>query len=104
MGVELESVFSPEVLAVLDERMRKMAEETRGAGESEWLDVPGAMAYTSSTEHHVRQLIKGLQAAGSEDVYQPNGHGRKPLLVRRSALKDLTGVGGLRALKKGGKK
>jgi len=66
---ELERLFSAEVLAALDERMRRIAEETRGASGSEWLDVPGAMAYTSSTEHHVRQLIKRLQAAGSEDVY-----------------------------------
>lgn len=57
--------------------------------DSEWLDVPGAMAYISAAEHHVRHLIKKLQAANSDDVYQPNGAGTKPLLVRRSALKDL---------------
>ena len=87
--MELEELFNPAVLAAFDERMRRIAEEARGAGDAEWLDVPAAMAYTSSTEHHVRQLIKRLQAQGSDDVYRLNGPGTKPLLVRRSALRDL---------------
>lgn len=94
MSADLEKVFSPEVLAALDERMRKIAGETRNETASEWLDVPGAMAYTSATEHHIRQFIKQLQAAGGDDVYQPNGPGTKPLLVRRSRLRDLTKISG----------
>jgi hypothetical protein len=94
MSADLEKVFSPEVLAALDERMRRIAEETRSETASEWLDVPGAMAYTLATEHHVRQLIKRLQATGSEDVYQPNGPGTKPLLVRRSCMRDLKKING----------
>jgi hypothetical protein len=94
MSANLEKVFSPEVLAAFDERMRKIAQKTHSETASEWLDVPGAMTYTSSSEHHVRQFIRKLQAVGGDDVYQPNGPGTKPLLVRRSCLRDLTKISG----------
>jgi hypothetical protein len=89
MSAELEKIFSPEMLAAFDERMRKIVEEARGAGEAEWLDVPGAMAYISAKENAVREIIARLKATFPEDVFQPNGPGTKPLLVRRSALRDL---------------
>lgn len=91
MSADLEKLFSPDVLQALDERMRRIAEEARGAGDAEWLDVPGAMAYISAKENAVRQIIARLKATSPEDVYQPNGSGTKPLLVRRSALRDLNG-------------
>lgn len=81
--------FEEIIRRIAREEALKVAEERGAAPVSEWLDVPGAMAYTSATEHHVRQLIRKLQAANSDDVYQPNGAGTKPLLVRRAALKDL---------------
>lgn len=89
MTAGLEKIFTPDVLAALDERMRRIAQEAGRSSDGEWLDIPKAMELSSMTEHAVRQLINRLKAEGSEDVYQPNGPGTRPLLIRRSALRDL---------------
>jgi hypothetical protein len=76
MDVELEKVFSPEVLAALDERVRRTAREEASRAKVEWLDIPAVMQLTSMTESAARQFINGLKAAESPDVYQPNGPAR----------------------------
>jgi len=91
MSAELEKLFSPDVLAALDERMRAIARETRGADGDEWLSVKQAAELTSLGQWHIRQLARKLLAEGSPDVYQPNP-GRPPVRLRRSALRDLKGA------------
>lgn len=90
MSTELEKLFSPDVLAAFDERMRSIARESGGASGEEWLTVREAAALTSLGVWHVRQLARKLLAEGSPDVYQPNP-GKPPLRIRRSALRDLKG-------------
>ena len=93
VSIELEQIFSPDVLAALDERIRLIAmDQAYVASSTEWLDVPRAAEYISSTEYHIREIIARLKAEGSDDVYQPNGPGRKPLLVRRLCLRNLTKI------------
>jgi hypothetical protein len=88
MGVELEKVFSHEVLAALDERIRRIVREEAGGAEDGWLTVKQAAELTSLSVWHVRQFARKLLAEGNPDVYQPSP-GRPPLRLRRSALRDL---------------
>ena len=74
MSTNLEKVFSPEVLAAFDERMRKIAQETHSETASEWLDVPGAMTYTSSSEHHVCQF-RSYRLLGATTCTSRTGQG-----------------------------
>jgi hypothetical protein len=88
MSADLERILGPDLLAALDERMRAIARETRGADDDEWLSVKQAAELTSLGQWHIRQLARKLLAENSPDVYQPNP-GRPPLRLRRSALRDL---------------
>jgi hypothetical protein len=91
MSADLERILGPDLLAALDERMRAIAREKRGADGDEWLSVKQACEVTSLGAWHARQLARKLLAEGSPDVYQPNP-GRPPLRIRRSALRDLGGA------------
>jgi hypothetical protein len=51
---ELEKIFSSEVLAALDERIRRIAREEAGRAEDEWLDIPAVMQLTRMTQWAVR--------------------------------------------------
>jgi hypothetical protein len=86
--LKLETMFGPDVVAALEERMREIARAEAASSADDWLDVRQAMEFTRLGEWHVRQLARKLQAQGSPDVYQPNP-GKKPLRIRRSALRNL---------------
>jgi hypothetical protein len=97
MSIDLEKLFSPDVLNALDERMRQIALEMQGApAADEWLTVKQVAGLTNLSQGHIREMARCMFAEGSEDVYQPNGPGTQPLRIRRARLRDLT--------KKGGKK
>jgi hypothetical protein len=86
--LKLETIFGPDTAEVFREEMRRIARAEAASSADDWLDVRQAMEFTRLGEWHVRQLARKLQAQGSPDVYQPNP-GKKPLRIRRSALRDL---------------
>jgi|ERR1044072_8650377 hypothetical protein len=94
MSIDLEKVFSPDVLAALDERMRQIARDAQGASAAEeWLTVKQVATLTNLGEWHVRQFTARLREQRGPDLYQPNGRGTQPLRIRRACLRDLTGMG-----------
>lgn len=97
MSIDLEKLFSPDVLNALDERMRQIAREVQGAPTAdEWLTVKQAVKLTNLSQWHIRELAHRMIAEGSEDVYQPNGPGTQPLRIRRARLGDLMKKGNKR--------
>ena len=94
MSIDLEKLFSPDVINALDERMRQIAREMQGApAADEWLTIKQAVELTNLSQWHIREMARRMIAEGSEDVYQPNGPGTQPLRIRRACLRDLTKKG-----------
>jgi hypothetical protein len=94
MTIDLEQLFTPDVLAALDERVRQIVREMRDApAGDEWLTVKQAAGLTNLGEWHIRQFAARLRETGSPDLYQPNGRGTQPLRIRRACLRDLTLMG-----------
>jgi excisionase family DNA binding protein len=59
MSTELEKLFSPDVLAALDERARRIAEEVnRSLGSAGCVKVKTACELLDMNESRVRQLIR----------------------------------------------
>lgn len=65
----------------------------RGLTSAEWLTVKQAAELANLSEWHVREMIRRMIAEGSDDVYQLNGPGTRPLIIRRTCLRDLTKKG-----------
>ena len=82
MSAELEKLFSPDVLAALDERMRRIARESAPATSDDcWLTTKQAAKLTGTSEWTIRKLAR----LGLLEKYQPNP-GRPPLRVKKSSL------------------
>lgn len=77
-------MFSPDVLAALDERMRLIAREAQTAGGADgdcWLTTAQAAELAHTSEWTIRKLAR----LGVLEKYQPNP-GRPPLRIKKSSL------------------
>lgn len=81
MMMELEKLFSPETLAALDERVRRIVSEAQsrspGASDDDWLTVKEVSALSRFSEWQIYEAIK----RGELEHAQPYKRG---IRVRRS--------------------